>query len=401
MRGKKLMLLGGLRYLIPVIATAHKLGIHVITVDYIPENIAHKYSDEYYNISILDKEKVLSLAKELKIDGIMSFAVDPGVITAAYVAEKMGLPFQGSYESVCILQDKAKFRKFLSENGFKVPKAKSYNNIKTAIDESEIWKYPIIVKPVDSAGSKGVSKVDSSEELMKAIEIALSESHKHSFIIEDFIIPQGYTSDSDSFTINGNLTVCTFSDQRFDSNAANPYTPSAYSWPSTMPKNYQDELILELQRLMILLDMKTGIYNIETRVGNDGNAYIMEVSPRGGGNRLAEMTDLEYDTKLIENAIRNAVGIPLLRVPKQKNQKYLAELMIHSNKEGYFKGLYISKKIKPFLIQQDLWVKPGDLVSPFKGANNAFGTIVLRFPKREIMEKALSSINEWCKIELK
>ena len=97
---KKIMLLGGLRYLLPVIKAAHKNGYYVITVDYIPDNIAHKYSDEYYNISILDKEAVLSLTKELDIDGIMSFAVDPGVVTAAYVAEKMGLPFQGSYEAV-------------------------------------------------------------------------------------------------------------------------------------------------------------------------------------------------------------------------------------------------------------------------------------------------------------
>ena len=105
---KKIMLLGGLRYLLPVIKAAHKNGYYVITVDYIPDNIAHKYSDEYYNISILDKEAVLSLTKELDIDGIMSFAVDPGVVTAAYVAEKMGLPFQGSYEAVSIVRDKAK-----------------------------------------------------------------------------------------------------------------------------------------------------------------------------------------------------------------------------------------------------------------------------------------------------
>lgn len=72
-----------------------------------PDNIAHKFSDEYCNISIIDKEAVLKQAKELKIDGIMSFACDPGVVTAAFVAEKMGLPFQCSYQSAEILQDKA------------------------------------------------------------------------------------------------------------------------------------------------------------------------------------------------------------------------------------------------------------------------------------------------------
>ena len=69
------MLLGGLRYLLPVIEAAHKQGYYVITADYLPDNIAHKYSDEYCNVSIIDKEAVLKEAQRLQIDGIMSFAV--------------------------------------------------------------------------------------------------------------------------------------------------------------------------------------------------------------------------------------------------------------------------------------------------------------------------------------
>lgn len=87
------MLLGGLRYLLPVIEEAHKLGIYVITADYLPDNIAHKYSDEYCNVSIIDKDAVLKEAQKLQIDGILSHAVDPGVTTAAYVAEKWDYHF--------------------------------------------------------------------------------------------------------------------------------------------------------------------------------------------------------------------------------------------------------------------------------------------------------------------
>ena len=105
---KKILMLGGLRYLIPVIQAAHELGYYVITCDYLPHNVAHKYADEYHNISITDKNAVLELAKELKINGIMSFAVDPGVLTAAYVCDKLGLP-GNPYTSVQILQNKALF----------------------------------------------------------------------------------------------------------------------------------------------------------------------------------------------------------------------------------------------------------------------------------------------------
>lgn len=401
MEKKKLMLLGGLRYLLPVIEKAHKLGLHVITVDYLPDSIAHKYSDQYFNVSILDKDAILNLAEELEIDGIMSFAVDPGVVTAAYVAEKMGLPFQGSYESVRILQDKGKFRKFLSDNGFNVPTANVYRSETEALGQTEIFNWPVIVKPVDSAGSKGVTRVDGSESLRQAIEYAMRESHCGEFIIEDFLEKEGYSSDSDCFTIDGILTCCTFSDQRFDENANNPYTPSAYSWPATMPAEVQKELASELQRLITLLEMKSGIYNIETRLCKNGKPYIMEVSPRGGGNRLAEMVDMAANTTLIENSVRAAVGMPLLPMSEPKYKEHWAEIILHADKDGIFDGLEISEEAKRYTIQTNLWVEQGDHVRSFSGANNAIGTIILRFPTADKLAKSMADLSSWCKIRVK
>lgn len=239
---KKLLLLGGSRYLLPVIKTAHELGLFVITCDYLPNNIAHRYSDKYINVSIVDKEAVLKVAQEHRIDGIMSFATDPGVVTAAYVAEKMGLPSCGSYESVSILQDKGRFRNFLSKNGFNVPNARSYDSIEEALQDIDYFNWPVIVKPVDSAGSKGVTRVDERISLRMAIEYSLSFSHCGEFIIEDFIEKKGCSSDSDCFSIDGKLLATTFSSQRFDLKADNPYAPMAYSCPQpslmSMKKNY-------------------------------------------------------------------------------------------------------------------------------------------------------------------
>lgn len=392
------MLLGGLRYLLPVIETAHRLGHHVVTVDYLPGNIAHRYSDEYHNVSILDKEAVLALARELKIDGIMSFAVDPGVTAAAYVAEKMGLPFQGSYEAVSILQDKACFRRFLKDNGFNVPNAKGFTNLKDALEDADYFNWPVIVKPVDSAGSKGVSRVDRSEDLAEAVEYALSESHNGHFIIEDFLEKEGNTSDTECFTIDGKLVFCSFSDQRFDAHAENPYTPSAYSWPSTMPQWAQDDLRSEIQRLAKLLDLGTGIYNVETRLCKNGRPYIMEVSPRGGGNRLAEMLDIAADAHLIENSVRSALSEPLLPMSMPEYNGHLAEVILHADKKGLFDRLEVSDELKPYVIQTDLWVNQGDKVEGFTGANQAIGTLVLRLPTQEILESAMSDIPSWCKI---
>lgn len=376
---KKLMLLGGLRYLLPVIEAAHRHNIYVITVDYIPSNIAHRYSDEYHNVSIIDKEAVLALARELHIDGIMSFAVDPGVVTAAYVAEQLGLPFQCSYEAACILQDKARFRDFLARNGFNVPNAKGYDNIDEPMNDIDFFNWPVIVKPVDSAGSKGVTRVDDPALLRPAINHALDCSPSHHFIIEDFLEKQGPSSDSDSFSINGNLVFCSFNNQYFDENAENEYTPSAYSWPSAMPQKAQDELRAELQRLLSLLHCKTGLYNIETRLCSNGKPYIMEVSPRAGGNRLAEMLNHVTGVDIVTRAMLAAVNEPFEPVPDRadRNSNHVVEIILHANSSGRFEGLNLSPDINRRLIEEDLWITPGTEVETFTGANMAIGTLAL------------------------
>lgn len=388
---KKLLLLGGLRYLIPVIEAAHKEGYYVITCDYLPDNIAHKYSDEYHNVSIIDKEAVLKLAKELQIDGIMSFAVDPGVVTAAYVQEQMGLPQCGPYESVCILQNKDRFRAFLTEHGFKVPKAKGFSSVEEALNGIEGFEWPLIVKPTDSAGSKGVKRVDNPEQLEEAIKYAFNYSFSNRIIIEEFIEQEGCSSDSDCFSVDGVLKFVSFSAQRFDKDAPNPYTPSAYSWPSTMTKEQEAELTSELQRLLTLLNMKTSIYNVETRIGKNGKAYIMEVSPRGGGNRLSEMIRYATGVDLITNTVRAAVGEKVEEIQQKSFNDEWIEFILHSEKSGLFQRMNISQEIEKFIFEKDIWVKEGEYISGFNGANDAIGTLIFNIGYSKIEFLNLSS----------
>ena len=394
------MLLGGLRYLLPVIEAAHRHDIYVITVDYLPDNIAHRHSDEYHNVSIIDKEAVLALARELQIDGIMSFAVDPGVVSAAYVAEQMGLPFQCSYESACILQDKSRFRKFLADNGFNVPNARGYYNAAAALNDIDYFNWPVIVKPVDSAGSKGVTRVDDPKDLERAILHALDNSPSRHFIIEDFLEKEGYSSDSDSFSVEGKLVFCTFNNQYFDKDAENEYTPAAYSWPSTMPHFAQDELRSELQRLISLLECKTGLYNIETRYCKNGKAYIMEVSPRAGGNRLAEMLKYVTGEDLIERAMLAAVNEPFEDIESgaDKNQTELLEVILHANNSGCFKCLELSSELEEKIIEKDLWVEPGDVVEPFTGANMAIGTMAIKVNSKDDANSIINHCGELLKV---
>lgn len=398
---KKLLLLGGSRYLLPVIETAKELGIYTITCDYLPNNIAHKYSDEYCNVSIVDKEAVLKKARELEIDGIMSFACDPGVVTAAYVAEKMGLAHSGPYESVSILQNKGAFRKFLKDNGFNVPNAKGYRNIDEALSEADLFNWPVIVKPTDSAGSKGVTRVDKREDLKKSIEYALSFSLGKEFIIEDFLEKKGFSSDSDGFSVNGELKFISFSAQRFDEGASNPYTPAAYSWPSSISEENQQILASEIQRLLKLLNMKTSIYNIETRECVNGKPYIMELSPRGGGNRLAECVRYSTGVDLIKGAVLAAVGETPQGIEQTSSDGYWGELILHSDRAGTFESLWISDEMKACIKETDLWIKSGDEVGDFSAANEAIGTLIFKCSTSDQLEEIMKNNKKHVKVILR
>lgn len=399
MAQKRLMLLGGLRYLKPVIDAAHKQGYYVITADYLPNNIAHKWSDEYCNVSIIDKEAVLREAQRLKIDGIMSFACDPGVVAASYVQNKMGLPSFGPFESVEILQNKDKFRAFLTKNGFNVPQAKGFDSVEAAMQEIYWYPWPVIVKPTDAAGSKGVTRVDKAEELKPALEYAMEHSISGHIIVEEFIDKQGCSSDTDSMSIDGKLVFTSFCAQRFDAEATNPYTPAAYSWPSTFTKEQEDYLTSEIQRLITLLNLKTVVYNIEVRVAPNGKPYIMELTPRGGGNRLCEMLRYATGVDMITAITRAMVGDPIFEPIEQKPYNgHWAEIILHADKDGIFDHLEISKELPAEIVEEDLWVVKGDKVEGFEGANNAIGTLVLNFNSAEELEYAITHQREWLKV---
>lgn len=401
MKQKRLMLLGGIRYLLPVIKAAHEQGYYVITADYLPDNIAHKYSDEYVNVSIVDKEAVLKVAQEKQIDGIMSFGVDPGVVAASYVQNKMGLPSFGPFESVEILQNKDKFRAFLTENGFNVPWAFGFADKEEAWLSRDKFSYPLIVKPTDSAGSKGCTRVDSEDELMAAITYAFKYTISGHIIIEEFLEKKGCSSDTDSYAQDGKLQFVSFSAQRFDAKATNPYTPAAFSWPSTFTKEEEEYLTKEIQRLITLLGMKTSVFNIETRVSPNNKPYIMELTPRGGGNRLCEMLRYATGVDMITAITRAMVGDEPNVIEQKPYNGHWAEIILHADKDGAFEDIHIDSSLPAEIVEKDLWVKPGDFVHGFEAANDAIGTLVLRFDNAQDLENAITNQSSWLKVVVK
>ncbi len=397
---KKVLMLGGSYFQVPAIRKAVEMGYYVITCDYLPTNPGHKYAHEYHNVSTTDKGAVLELAQKLKVDGVVCYASDPAAPTAAYVCEKMGLP-TSPCASVEILSNKDKFRAFLTENGFAVPKARGYQNIGDAIKDADLFKYPVMVKPVDSSGSKGVSKVADPNGLKVAIENALGYSRAKRFIIEEYVDKYGYQIAGDGFSVDGKLAFRCFANEHFDSRGINPYVPIGESWPYIMPKYVHDKVHAEIQRLLSLLGMKTQAFNFDIRIDADTNVYLMEVGPRNGGNLIPQVTKYATGVDMVEYTIKAAMGEDCSDLKMVEPKGYWSSYIIHSEKAGVLKAIEYSEEFrKNNLVEETLWYDIGESVSAFTGSNGTLGTLILKYASQEEMLEKMDHMEKYVNVSV-
>ncbi len=397
---KKVLLLGGSHFQVPSVKKAKEMNLYTITCDYLPDNPGHKFADEYHNVSTTDKEAVLKLAKELKIDGIVCYASDPAAPTAAYVAEKMGLAGQ-PYKSVEILSNKDLFRKFLSDNNFNVPRAMGFTNYEDAKVDWENFKKPVMVKPVDSSGSKGVTKIYKIEDLKAAIQYALQFSRAKRFIIEEYVEKQGYQIAGDGFSVDGKLAFRCFANEHFNLKSGNPFVPIGESWPYNMPKYIHDKIHNETQRLLDLLNMQTGAYNFDVRIDKNENVILMELGPRNGGNLIAQVTQYATGVDMVEYTIKAAMGMDCSDLKMVEPKGFWSCYMVHSKKDGILKSVEFSDDFKKNnIVEFEMMYNPGDLIQAFNGSNGTLGTMILKFSSIDEMLYKMDNMDEFIKVKV-
>ena len=152
--------------------------------------------------------------------------------------------------------------------------------------------------------------------------------------------------------------------------------------------------------MITLLDMKTSVFNIEVRVAANNKPYIMELTPRGGGNRLCEMLRYATGVDMITAITRAIVGDEPEVIEQKPYNGNWAEIILHADKDGEFVELQIDPALPAEVIEEDLWVKPGDFVHGFEAANDAIGTLVLRFENEKDLEKAITNQEKWLKVKI-
>lgn len=394
---KKILLLGGSHFQVPSVKMANKLGYYTVTCDYLPYNPGHKYADECYNVSTTDKDAVLKLARELKIDGIVCYASDPAAPTAAYVAENMGLP-TSPYKSVEILSNKDKFREFLATNGFNVPKAKgyAYSEFSKLLQEADEFTFPVMVKPVDSSGSKGVKKDDSADGLKQAVEKAMNYSRCKRFIVEEYVEKYGYQIAGDGFSVDGELRFRCFANEHFDASGINPFVPVGESWPYNMPKQIHKKLHDEIQRAISLLGMGTQAYNFDARIDQNENVYLMEIGPRNGGNLIPQVTKYATGVDMVEYTIKAAMGEDCSSLHMTEPKGFWSNYMVHSQTSGILKEIWIDEEFrKNNIVEFEMMFSPGDAVDAFTGSNGTLGTMILKFADESEMLEKMDHMEKW------
>lgn len=396
-------MLGGSLYQTYAIKEAKRLGYYVITCDYLPENPGHKFADEYYNVSTIDKEAVLKLATKLKVDGVVAYASDPAAPTAAYVCEKLGLP-TSPYKSVEILSNKDLFRAFLQENNFTCPKAMGFTTYEDALAHIDEFRMPVMVKPVDSSGSKGINKMTDKSQLKEFVEDALHYSRGKRFLIEEFIVKKGHQISGDAFSVDGKLVFHCLGNEFYDPNCDKDFAPLGECWPFQMDHKYIEDLEEQLQRIMTLLEMKSNSYNVEAIVGEDDKVYLLELGARSGGSLIPQVTECATGVNMVTWVIRAAAGDPIdLSILGGKREMpikgFWSNYMVHSNATGAFQSIsYDTEFEKNHLVDFVNDLKVGDHVHRFRDAQDCIGEFILKYDNMEQMFEVIKNIESYINV---
>ncbi|HBT85786.1 MAG TPA: carbamoyl-phosphate-synthetase [Porphyromonadaceae bacterium] len=397
MKQKRILFLGGAYAQMPIIEEAKSRGWYIITCDYLPDNPGHKLADEYYNISTTDQKKVLDLAQKVKSDFVVAYASDPAAPVAAYVSEQLGLP-GNTYKSVQLLSEKDKFRSFLSENGFNTPKHISIEGNNIDYKALSILQFPVIVKPTDSSGSKGVSKVEIIDNISSAVEYSLQFSRNKRAIVEEFIDNSLGDIHGDGFVVDGELVFVCLGDHIYNGKV-NPYNPTGTYWPSKISRNIVEMIENDVAKIIQKTGFKNGGINIEARINSKGKSYIMEIGPRNGGHFVPQA--LKYATgfdmvsaylDLLERREVHYTNTAILR------SAYIA---LHSDVDGILDSILIDDELQPYIKEFHQYIRSGEEVKSFEGANAAIGILLLTFPDTETMDQYIREMDTFVNVKLK
>lgn len=307
---KKLLVIGAGFLQDFVIQKAVSMGYETLAVDADPDAIGFQHAHKYAVVNIVDEMACLEYARAEKIDGVVTAATDFGVLSAAYVAQEMGLPGL-KYEVAQLIKNKYRVRKCLFEAHVDDTEQAYEVNENTDIDAlAQKLTYPVMVKPCDGSGSRGASRVNNAEELPQACTYAMNGSITHRAEIETFIIGQEYGAES--LVVDGQIHVLGIMKKWMT--APPYYAELGHAMPCGLPEEVENKARECVRNAISALGINFGSVNMDMLITPDGKVYIIDIGARMGGNMIGPCvipygTGVDYVGAMIQNAVGDPVDL--------------------------------------------------------------------------------------------
>lgn len=388
---KKLLVLNGSHSDIPLILAGKKLGYYVITSGNRPDLIGHKYADEYVQGDFSQPEEMLDIFKDKGLDAICSCCNDFGIITSAYLAEMLQLPGHDTYENSLLLHHKDQFKAFSAKYHIHTPLAKAYDDVATALSNVGALTFPVIVKPIDLTGGKGVSKVEDEQTYKVAVLGALNRSPSHRIVVEPFI--DGTQHSFSTFLVGGKVRAY-YSDNEYS--YLNPYLVSTSGGPATHVGDAKDILIADAEKIANLLALRDGVFHYQYIMHGE-TPYILEITRRCSGDLYNIPVEKSTGIPWAEWIVRAECGMPCDDFPFNKSQKsFGGRHCIMGHKNGIVKDVRISPVIQSNIYRSFLWWKPGMEIRDY--LTEKLGILFMEYDSEEDMLEKIQHIADYIQV---
>ncbi|MBX7258286.1 MAG: 4Fe-4S cluster-binding domain-containing protein [Candidatus Hydrogenedentes bacterium] len=396
--GKRLLHLGGALFQTPALACAKRLGCHVILLDYNSDVPGRAYADTFESVSTTDFEGALTVARKHRIDGVMTYASDSSVATVAHVARELHLPGNPP-EATDIIRRKDLFRVFQQERGLPHPKFFATGSLEEALARIDELTFPVVVKPVDSAGTKGQSVIYGKREVGYALETALARSRMKRAVFEDFVHTDMMELDGDVWFERGRLAFRHYGHNHFLKNRISN-VPSGEIFPGFFDESLARHLDGQFNVVIEGLGLRAGCMNFDA-LANEDKVYILDIGLRNGGNFVPDVIKLSTGFDLTEAAVYSALGVDY---PCESlycaNPKPVASYLMGSRFSGRFEGYEFSPELKPYVVETRLFAKPGSDIQPFTRADMAAGIAFMEFPDMDVLRESMEHIEDLVKLRV-
>lgn len=387
-RKPKLLIAGGGYADIPLIRAAKRLGYYVITSGNRPDDLGHAYADECRLADFSDPDAMLGIARDSGVAAVCACCNDFSALSSAYVAERLGLPGHDPLETTQTIHHKDRFRRFSLAHGFPVPQAAGASTPEQAQQAIAELSLPVIVKPVDLTGGKGVSTVALPAQADTAIRKAFEATRLGRIVVETFI--EGSRHGFSAFLHHGRV-VFYFSDN--EHYFLNPYLVGAASVPSIVPAEVERRLVAICERYAALLQLTDGIFHVQY-ILRGADPYVIEICRRAPGDLYIRLVELATGINYAEYIVRGAAGLDCSALRHVAPRGCYVRHCVMPLTPGRLREVAYAPSIRPHIVDEMNWWSAGEVVESENILHTKFGIVFMRFDLPEAMWETMENIHD-------